>query len=253
MKYNISKKIIAGSLLFGTLLSPVLALAEAPSPKINAGKGICVQISDLSDKKIAAAEDKQTKFQTKYTEQLKQYEEKQIAADTKLQEKRDEAENALLAKISAFSETASTTEQKKAVSDFQTAIESARTARKTSLDSAIKAFRDGVASSSDSRKSTIDTALLTFQTSVTSAFEKAKTDCANSVSPQTIRANLKLALNGAQEKLKADKLSVSKVGATTSVLAKTRKQAVAKIVSDYKAAIRKAKADLRLVFPAQKK
>ncbi len=255
MKYNFSQKVILGSLLFSATFSPIFTAAETPvaSPTNNSKESICLQIDTLSTQKIADAEDKQTKFQERYTEEVNKLADNQTKADAELQTKRDEAESLLFQKITAFSEEASTTEQKDAISHFQDALKTARDSRKTALDTAIKTFRDGVASTSDMRKGLINDALLSFQTSVASAFEKAKTDCANNISPDVVRTNLRLAITTAQEKLKSDKLVVLKVGTSIDLLIKVRKQSVAKAVVDYKLTIRKAKANLRLGFPVEKK
>ncbi|MDD4989094.1 MAG: hypothetical protein PHV42_01575 [Candidatus Pacebacteria bacterium] len=253
MKYNIFKKIIWSALLLSTVFSPVLLSAETASTTPDTGKGICVQISAWSEKKMAAVLDKQTKFEANYALELKKQQDKQTAADTILQNERDAADQAFQREVSTLSSQASSTAEVQAITAFQNSVESARNIRKAGIDAAIKAFRDGVSAALDLRKATIDTAILNFQTSIKTALDKAQADCMNSVAGETIRANLKLAFDTAQQKLLADKLSAIKIGASADSLTKIRRDSIKKILSDYKVAIRKAKVDLRIVFPAKKK
>ncbi len=253
MRYNFLQKIIAATLLFLSLSLPTLVFSESASPTPNIGKGICDQIADLSINKIALANEKQVNFETQYDIEIKKQGDLELSADQKLKEERDSAEGTFLANINTFTLEASSTEQKQAITHFQDTIESARNMRLIAIDNAVKTFRDGVASSTEIRKVGVENALSHFQDSIKTAFAKAVSDCANSVPPQTIRANLRLAITSAQDRLIAEKLSITKTGVAVDSLAKTRRDSIKKAIADYKVVIRKAKADLRLLFPTVKK
>jgi hypothetical protein len=85
---------------------------------------------------------------------------------------------------------------------------------------------------------------------VKAAVEKAKTDCQNGVDPVSVRATLKDSIQAARTKFQTDKNSAPKVGGNIQTLIEARKQAFEKAMADFKAAMEKARTDLKKAFPA---
>ncbi|MDD5068686.1 MAG: hypothetical protein PHS53_03705 [Candidatus Pacebacteria bacterium] len=216
-------------------------------------KGVCERISAASADANAQISGKQVKFETAYNLEQEKQEQKLASTTQELKDKRDAAEASFASQVLSFSDAASTTEQKQAISDFQQAVEKARAARLVAVDGAVKVFGDAVASLTDAKKTASLTALQNFGTSVQGAFQKAQTDCASSISKDTTQSNLIKALNAAEASLKTNQTSLSKTAPTFDALVKTRRDSILKAFSGYKLSLRKMKADLRLVFPLVKK
>ncbi|MDD5050152.1 MAG: hypothetical protein PHV93_00210 [Candidatus Pacebacteria bacterium] len=234
---------------------PAAALLDTSAivNKNETDKGVCERISTASADADTQITGRQTKFETAYNFELQKLEQKLASTTQELNDKRDTAKASFASQVLSFSDAASTTEQKQAISDFQQAVEKARATRLVSVDAAVKIFGDAVASSTDAKKTATLTALQSFQTSVQRAFQKAESDCVSSIPKDTTQSNLIKTLNSAEATLKANQTSLSKTAPVFDVLVKTRRDSILRAFSGYKLSLRKMKADLRLVFPVPKK
>jgi hypothetical protein len=84
---------------------------------------------------------------------------------------------------------------------------------------------------------------------VKAAFDKAQTDCQNNVDPNTIRTNLRTALQAGRSQMQTGRQALPKVGGNIQPLIDARKQTVEKAMADFKAAMEQARTTLKKAFP----
>jgi gas vesicle protein len=140
---------------------------------------------------------------------------------------------------------AKTTEQKKAILAFEKEINAAVSARRSAVDDAISRFRKGIKSAIDARKSAITEAISDFKEAIDDAVEKAENDCQNGTALASVRQVLRTSFQNARVKLQTDKQSIEKLGPNVQTLVATRQKAVQKAVEDFRAAVEKARNNLK--------
>ncbi len=196
-------------------------------------KGIQGKISNWQDRHTNRVE----KWNTHFTEQ------DQRLAD--LRTKWDARRQEFYAKIEA---SATTDAQKQAVADFKSAVESAVATRKAAIDAAIAAYRAGLKALIAGKTDNNDQSLVQFQNAVQAAADKAKSDCEAGVDPKTVRQNFHASLLAARKNLVTDRQATEKIGTQLQALIDARQAAFKKAFDNFKAAMEKARADLKKAF-----
>jgi hypothetical protein len=92
----------------------------------------------------------------------------------------------------------------------------------------------------------------TFQAAIKVALAKAKSDCDAGVATSTVRANFIASVQAARTRLQQDRAAIVKVGTRVSALAKTRNEADARAMVTFRAAMEKARVDLKAAFEADR-
>lgn len=233
-----------GTALLLTVAAP--AFAEMPASATGSRQKavmMCERISRLSDDIQARLEDGRTKLLARRDERTERLTQHRADLDSRLVDRREKWEghwDDLIGRLEASSATNTA-----AIAAFKTAMEAAWKTRNVSVDAARKAFRDGLDKLLADKKAAVENASLAFRASAAAAFAKAKTDCDSGVSPEMVMTNLRTALKTAQEKFNADRKSIDKIGEKVKALVQVRQAAVAKAVDDFRAAVEKAKTDLK--------
>lgn len=265
MKMN--SKFLAGSLVvLGVVMFSGFALAEPGNVKTsveNKNKGqekreqirtelqakFCEKISESSSKFTARFDEKTEKVRTRVDARLGNWDEKRSERDAKLAEIRTMRDENFEEHFKKLEERAQIEEQKKAVTDFETTVRKAVEVRRSAIDTAIKAFRTAADNLIGNRKNGLSDAAKTYQASVEAAFAKAKSDCSGEKDPKTVRSELHASIQAARTKFNSDRQGVDKVGSQMQSLINTRQQAMEKAKADFKAAMEKARTELKKVFP----
>ncbi len=228
------------------LATPALTFAQSPNGN---GKG---QSCETFVARLAAFEtklnDRKDKLDAHRLDRLSKFNAKQANRTERFEDKRERKDENLEARIARLNGRATTNEQKAAVTAFQKAVAQALADRREVVDAAIAAFRTGVDKAINDHKKATDTTVDARVAAIKAAIAKAKTDCANGVSQETVRENFHAALKAAQEQFKTDRQGIEKVKVQIQVLIETRKAAFAKAQGDFKKALEAAKEDLKQAF-----
>lgn len=242
---------VAGNVFaFGAIDTLLEARKKAEGFKEGAaGKGICLQMEELSSNISGRMDEKESRIESKIQEKLQNLEKNRERRDGELAKFRNEADQWREENYNILESKAETSGQKQAVEDFKTAVEASVKARRAAIDAAIDAFRGGVDQAIAGRKSAIEEAAKTYRSSVRTAFEKAKTDCENGVLSTQVRADLHISLKAARGKFLEDRKGADKLQTATKSLITAKKQAFEKAISDFKTAVETAVAELKKTFP----
>ncbi|MBU6500299.1 MAG: hypothetical protein KGJ89_00480 [Patescibacteria group bacterium] len=149
------------------------------------------------------------------------------------------------ADIQKLDERATSTEQQAAVIAFETAVKTALNTRNTAIRAALQTFRDGVISALKAREDATNKAFTDRINALKAAADKAKTDCANGVSPSTVRQNFVAAVKAAQNNFTAAKKADNTFGSTMKSLTEAKNAAFQKAQSDFRAAVLAARDALK--------
>ncbi len=157
--------------------------------------GFCAQI----DKALVSISTKGLNPAEKRAENIVKRDEKLEDVRTQVDTRREENNVKRKGQLEELSKRATTEEQKKAVTNFTMVIDKALVDKKTATDAVIAAHRKNVDQVIATRRAAADKALTTLKTNIELAKTKAKSDCAANIGGDTVRKNLKDALQIAQE------------------------------------------------------
>lgn len=247
MNYKNTKKVILVALIFSFSL-PVASFATTTPKVAKSGAGYCANLTAKLDAQNQKLADQLSKFEAKRTEQLNKVSNNRAAADERKLGVRAAIDANRDSRVAKLLTRASTTEQQTAVANFKATLATITEARRVAVDAAVATYRSSVDSALGLRASSTETAKATLQATVASILEKAKTDCANGISAQTVRATTNNSIKAARQQFSASVKSLDKVKVTVTGDLATRKAAVEKAQVDFKTAYEKAIADLKLAF-----
>ncbi len=208
----------------------------------------CVNVETTTGKISQKILDKEAKINEIKTARLDKLAQKQAERDTKLEETRAKWDANRQTLYTKLEEKAKTDDQKQAVANYKATVESAVTARRALVDDAISTFRSDVKQAIEDKTAVNTDAIEAFKNAVDSAITKAKSDCAGGVLPQTVRQELTSAIKAARETLKSEVQAKGELGKAIQALIETKKQAVEKAVSDFKATEESARQELKQAF-----
>lgn len=210
------------------------------------GENICQKISDMANR-----EQERLRQRTMNSgDRFQNWQLKTTEKDSELANLRSNWDGNRDAQFKKLEEKATTDAQKKAVADFEATVKAAITARRTAVDAAISTFREGVKKLISDRAEGVSTSFTAFSDATKVAYETAKSDCASGKDPATIRTTLRNSIAAARTKFNSDRTSAPKVGGNIQALIDARRTAVNKAMTDFKAAMEKARTELKKSFPA---
>src|SRR3989344_2735510 len=234
----------------GFILTPALGLAREDKPTAPASdaKNFCTRIAnvtgEVNSKLVKDDQDRGSK-RTEVFNQLKERKESRVK---QVQEKRDQAKADLDERLSDLESDALTEAQLSALAAFRAAVAAAQEVRKAAVDKAMADFRTSQESLVTKRQDAIKANATTFKADVAAAMAKAKTDCAASVDPATVRRTLMSAQQAAKDKFQQANKDLDKLGGQIKNLTQTRNQAVRDANQAFKAALETARQNLKAAF-----
>lgn len=244
MKYN--KHVLSVFVLMGLVL-PSLVLADNSARGIKAGNNFCGTLDSYlvgSEKRFGEQDAKyDSNFANRQAKSLKNRDDK----DKKVADNRA---NVLARKDNTFKRMlgkAVTTEQKQAVTEFQTAVQNAINTRQTAVDAARLVYRTGVDKIVTDRKVVVDNALIKMKTAIEALVAKAKVDCADVaiLDKTVVRTTFKNAIKTVREEYKVSLKNLAKIGDVNKPLLEARNVAFEKAHNDFKLALEAAKTTLQ--------
>lgn len=266
------------ALLLGTLLTPFLAFAQpAPQAPVRAElrdnarnqimrssttkelareprtatstkQSFCSQI----DKVLITLDNRGSSTTEKRTEILKKQADNRNEHRGQVDARREENEAKRKSQIAELTKRATTNEQKLAITKFSTALEEALTIRNKAVDALLVKHRAEIDNVVASRKAEIDKAHATLTASLEEAKTQAGTECANSVEGSTVRNNLKMSIQKAQETFRATVSSVEKVKDVGETRKAEKKEELKKIEGTFKKSIETARDELKMALKASR-
>jgi hypothetical protein len=248
IKANFNRWVAAALVVATQAVIPAASAQVRPQGSV--AQNFCSRITAFGAQIETRLNDRQTALKIKRDGEKKRLIDHRAAYQEKKKEVRTEAatkRNEALKKLEA---TVETEEQKNALIAFKAAMETAMTARKASVDAAQKAFQEGLDKVVADRKASSDAIVASFRAAVKAAFAAAKADCAAKTDPETVKENLKAALEAARQKFQTDRNALAKQGDAVKVLVETRQAAFQKAHDDFKAAAEKARDELKTAFGA---
>ncbi len=262
------------ALLLGTLLTPFLAFAQ-PAPQApvrdnarnqimrssttkelvreqraatSTKQSFCSQI----DKVLITLDNRSSSTTEKRTETLKKQADNRNEHRGQVDARREENEAKRKSQIAELTKRATTDEQKLAITKFSTALEEALTIRNKAVDALLVKHRAEIDNVVASRKAEIDKARATLTASFEEAKTQARTECANNVEGNTVRNNLKISIQKAQETFRATVSSVEKVKDVGEASKAEKKEELKKIEDTFKKSIETARDELKMALKASR-
>jgi hypothetical protein len=214
-------------------------------------QNVCENISEKIDQlenKIANQEDG---VRTRQEQRLANWTEKAGKVDTKLESLREAWDTNRTEQFTKLRDRAKTDDQIRAVTAFETTTKEAIAARRLAVDDAMNKFREGVKNTIQTRQGDMDKIMSGLEATRLEIFKKAKDDCANGANAQTVRTNLRKALQEGKNKLEANKKSETKSGETIVSLVRIRQAAVEDALTKFKATMERARIELKKAFPEE--
>jgi G:T-mismatch repair DNA endonuclease (very short patch repair protein) len=241
--YKISTALVAVSFVF----SPFFVFAQNAAPRQQAtGAAFCSRLENLSSETLSKMAERETKIEAARSQRQSNLGSRRQERDINLDGLRDKWEQNREEHYAKIEARLTTEDQKQALAVFKSAIEDAVTSRQTSVDRAISAFRSGIDAKISARKTAIDKAVSDFKTAVSAAYEKAEADCSGGADSRSVRQTLVASLKAAKEKYASDRREAEKIITSAEELTKVKNEAIRKAVADFKIAVEKARADLKM-------
>lgn len=225
------------------------AAARREEAKANIAEKFCEKLSDLESKMLERLSNFENKAEERKRTREEGWEEKSGSVEENLDNFRLKQDENFAAHIARLNEKATTDEQKAAVAEFQETMKTAISTRRAAVDAAVDTFRDSVNKLVSTRQDGFAAAASTFKSSVEAAFDSASSDCSSGKDAKTIRQNLQANLKAAREKFISSRQSTAKISDQVQTLNETKKQAIEKAVSSFKATLESAVAELKKSFP----
>lgn len=238
-------------LVLGAIASPFAAFAQTTTNTRLPRNNFCTRLAADSQKLLNGFDPKMDGRTEKRAENEKTRLDKlaglRTGWDNKRKENRDTNTTKRDTRFAALMQKADTDAKKAAVTAFETAVNAAVAKRIAAVDAAVQAHRDGVDNLVKTKFTSLDSGAATLKSTIDAAIAKAKTDCANNVAPQTVRANLIAAAKAAQTIFKQNR-SDAEIKTQLQALNATRKSAVDAAMAQFKTDMEAATAALKAAF-----
>lgn len=210
---------------------------------------ICENLAERSSRLQERLGDRYEKIMERKVKRTTVFDEKRNGRDAILDERRAERDANRAEMYEKLMERAGDDATKKAaVSAFQSAVEQAVSDRKKAVDAAITAFRSGIDTALGNRKNTIEASVADFKSAVEQAVSEVKKSCEAGTDPATVRATFEASLKTARADIADDRAAAEKVGVQVKALAETKRAAFLSAHETFKAAMEKARTDLKVAF-----
>jgi hypothetical protein len=210
----------------------------------------CARFTAFADVLQARLDDRQTAIDGRRDERKAKLDELRSKHETSRLEMKDTWQRKWTALIAQLQGDAADDAQKAAIAAFKTAMEAAFQGRMTAVEAADKTFRDGLVKLDTDKKTAVANALAAYKVSVKAALDKAKADCGAGKDPETVRANLKSALDASHAKLQDALTGIAGIGDKVAALVQTRHDAIDAAHTDFKTAAEKAHDALKAALQA---
>jgi len=214
----------------------------------NQGLGFCSQI----DKVLVSVDARGSTSGVKRTEALDNRSEKREDKRSDIDIRRAENEVKRNNQFEELAKRVTTDAQKAALEAFRTSMTAALAERKKTVDAILLAHTTEVDTVMAARKAGADKALVTLKADIETAKTQAKSDCANNVAGDTVRTNLKNAIQQAQEKFRDTLKSLEKVKDVSQASREARKQELQKAEDTFKKSVELAKNNLKTALKASR-
>lgn len=239
--------------------SPALAMMEAPR-MIQSGTGselgqkimanVCSRLGEFSADREARWSEMGQKLQNKRQEKTQEMEKRRSEAKQKMEQKRTDLDEKRTLGYAKLDELAVTEEQKQAVAEFKTAVETAVIARRTAVEEANSLHKSQMEQLIAEQKTLIETRNNAFREEVKDAEATLKDKCnAGDVDFVQMRSQLQTQIKESRDRYKQNKNDVAPAIDSIKEINSAHKDAVQKAVEDFKTALATAKSSLKNVFP----
>lgn len=211
-------------------------------------KKACARFPNLESKVGQRMDERMKRIQSRVETRTRNMNQRRETREENLAEfrkKRDERREEYYKKLE---ERAKTTEQKNAVSKFQSQIEAAVKTRRAAIDAAIVAFQKGMDEAISGKTADAEAAAAAFQAAVKAALSEARSDCEDGDDPNAVRTTLRAKTKSAHETFQTARKNYEDLKSVIDSLSAVRKQAVQKAIDDFKVASEKAKTEFKESF-----
>ena len=244
--------------LVGLLFLPALALAAevngsmranaSSSASVGVGINFCTNLPKLKtqiETRLTAAQSKLKASQDKRLANLQERQSKRAEQLKALRAAQDAARAAIYVKLTA---KATTTAQSQAVVKFKADMEAAVIVRRSAVDAAIATYWTALNNDLKNRQAAVMTAEQNFISAMNTALSTASSECGSATAGATVRAHFGTSIEAAKSKFAQDRKAIDKFGPQVKISILARNQAIQKAVTDFKAAVEKARVELKVVF-----
>ena len=215
---------------------------------VPAGRNFCVRIDEVISRVDQQITNRTTQLQVQRQKGINKLTERRNARNERAVENRIKRDGNRTEHYAELEARATTDAQREAVAAFRSTVESAITARKTAIDSATQSFRQSLNQVMTARQTAIDTAVNAFQSSQTTAVNQARADCTAGIDAKTVRETFHANIRTAQAQFNNERQIIEERKDLIEPIRGTQRQAIEKAIADFKATMKKARADLQAAF-----
>lgn len=244
----------AAAFILAGLLGPLMAAAQ-PQATVSAAKpeggSFCSRVDQLRASAMKQHDGLRKQLDASRAKQLTDVESKKKENDTHVAGLAKSVDAQRDQQIAKLAEKAVEPAKKTALATFQRAVATAVSARRAAVKSSNDTYRLGLKDAIAKRKASADAMLKTYQDAVLAAASKAKADCAAKVDPAVARETFLGATKAAKDKLQSDRKILERMEEAVAPLVSVRRAAHEKALADFKVAMERARADLKVVLGSE--
>ena len=226
------------------VISVMLPTSSVVAEKQEKPRGFCDNLSSISARVLERVPQREDFRNKKLDSRTTKIDEHLALRMTKLEDKRDGWDNAKSGKYEKLEANAKTDDQKLAIKNFKTTVDTAVTARRNAVDAAVSSFKTGVNNLLAGRQTQINSAFSTLATSTKVAVDAATASCAGGTDPATVRAKFMSDIKAANTAFKTA-VKPTNISSDVEALRLTRDKAVKTATEAFKATVKQATATLR--------
>lgn len=219
-----------------------------PSSEQERGQKFCTDGSEVRTKLSDGVNKKSDDLKANFEKRSEMLSSKRTELIKKISDNRLKSDTGRTKRFSELEAKAKTDTQKAAVKAYEAAVVAAVAKHRAAIDATDKVFLDGVISAVGTRQSNITAAAATYKAAVAAAIAKSKSSCAAGADAKTVRQTLAASLKAAQSNFSAARKATDKVRPNLDPLKEAHKAAIKQANADFRAAIKAAFDQLKLVL-----
>ncbi len=244
---TLSKNIIAGMAITAmTAISPLAAFAQSTPVTPNSKGNFCTMIQNPEFKPFGKMDEK---IEIKRDDRTSKIQDRRSALDNKRVETIKTGEIKRNEKIDTLSSQPMTDEQKAALAQTQTTLQSAVDTKNGDMTALIAEYRAAMDKVRAEHRTEVDALVGKVKTDIDAAIVKAKADCAAGVAPETAKATFQASVKATRDSFQSGRTSVQATTKTeVEKIAAARKADRVEVRTNFKTSAQSAWASFRALF-----
>lgn len=224
------------------------ASAESIPVAENVRPAICSKVEDMNNKITMRLGDKQKDFQKRRQDNLNNIKDKVQAKNSQLAILRLQWDKNRMSHYEKLIEKSTTQEQKAAIEEFKSIVESAVTKRRDLFDKATQDYQSTIDYAMNNRQNGLEEVSNSYKSDITRSKEQLEKDCQQDKSESDIRNSFNNSIQQAKRNLESNVAGVDQLALQINQARQNRTKALEQAMSEFRATIESAKEELRVAL-----